>query len=73
MVSGPSTRFLQDGMSSTESKVGLRKAKSSFASTRKYSSSYPASLLRQEQMRETSQPTQIQERGAGVARLESPS
>ena len=38
MVSGPSTRFRQDGTSSTESMVTLTKANLSFACTRKYSS-----------------------------------
>ena len=42
MVPRPSTRF-REGTSSTKSKVRYRKANSSFGSTRKYSSSFPAS------------------------------
>ena len=44
MVSEQSTRFRLDGASSTESKVALMEANSSFASTRNFSSSSQASL-----------------------------
>ena len=43
-VFGSSTRFRPDGMCSTESKVELGITNSSFASTRNYSSSSPASF-----------------------------
>ena len=44
LVSEPQTRLRQDGTSCTESKVALRKANSSFASTRNFASSSQASL-----------------------------